>query len=80
MKVANWHPIYLLEELNVKSTDAVDGAERRILSDGPWDCVPLEETPLYQEASKHAALVTPMIESISSLPLDHKFTEKVFIS
>ena len=72
--------MYLLEELNLKTKDILDEADEKILSNGPWKSVPLEETPLYQEASKNAALVTPMIESISSLPLDHKFTEKVFIS
>ena len=78
--MANWHPVYLLEELNLKTQDAVDSGESTILSSGPWESVPLEDTPLYQEAFKHAALVTPMIESISSLPLDHKFNEKIFIS
>jgi len=72
--------VYLLEELNLKTAGTLDEADEKILSNGPWETVPLEETPLYQEAFKHAALVTPMIESISSLPLDHKFTEKIFIS
>lgn len=79
-KVASWYPVYLLEELNLKTAGTLDEADEKILSNGPWETVPLEETPLYQEAFKHAALVTPMIESISSLPLDHKFTEKIFIS
>lgn len=77
---AKWNPVYLLEELLLQqSSNDVLGSEDSLYlkSDGVWDSISLSNTLMYSLALEHASLILPTLESISSLPLDHHFVNKI---
>ena len=78
-KIAGWSPVYLVEEmlLDEDSKNLLSEGDRQYLSPG-CDTVPYKEAIVYSLAQQYADLITPTIDNISHLPLNHVFDTKEY--
>merc|ERR1719394_1051537 len=79
-KTCGWKTVYLAEELLVDgdTSQLEDGDSDLLNTKDFWGHDMLSNSLQWKLATKHASLITPMIDSISNLPLNHAFKETIY--
>jgi len=78
-KIAGWSPVYLVEEmlLDKDTKKLLDENDDSYLAPSD-ESVPYKDAIVYSLAKEYADLITPTIDNISDLPLDHVFESKEY--